>query len=41
MIRGRGAMAGFYALRDNNYSSAQQRENIAKQIERGAGEARE
>ncbi len=34
----RGAMAGFYALRDNNFTSARQRENIAKAIERGAGE---
>ncbi len=37
----RGAMAGFYGLRDNNFSAAQQRENIAKQMERGAGAAKE
>ncbi|MES2903522.1 MAG: hypothetical protein V4696_04985 [Pseudomonadota bacterium] len=37
----RGAMAGFYQLRANNLSSAQQRENIAKAMERGAGEAKE
>ena len=37
----RGAMAGFYALRANNFSAAQQRENIAKAMERGAGETRE
>ena len=37
----RGAMAGFYRLRANNFSSAQQRENIAREMERGAGEARE
>lgn len=36
----RGAMAGFYALRANNFSAAQQRENIAKAMERGAGEAK-
>ena len=36
----RGAMAGFYRQRVNNVSSAQQRENIAREMERGAGESR-
>ncbi len=36
----RGAMAGFYAQRDNNYTAAQQRSAIAKAIVKGAGEER-
>ena len=36
----RGAMAGFYRQRANNLSAAQQRENIAREMERGAGETR-
>lgn len=34
----RGAMAGFYAQRENNLTAAQQRSNIANAIERGVGE---
>lgn len=37
----RGAMAGFYRLRANNLTATQQRENIAREMERGAGETRE
>ena len=33
----RGALAGFYAQRANNLTAAQQRLNIAKAMERGAG----
>lgn len=36
----RGAMAGFYAQRDNNFTAAQQRSAIAKAIVEGAGEQR-
>jgi len=35
----RGALAGFYTQRENNRSAAQQTLNIAKAIEKGAGEA--
>jgi hypothetical protein len=34
----RGALRGFYTQRENNRSASQQAENIAKAIERGAGE---
>ena len=34
----RGALAGFYTQRENNRTAAQQRLNIAKAIEKGAGE---
>lgn len=34
----RGAMAGFYAQRQNNLTAAQQRSNIVRAIEAGAGE---
>lgn len=37
----RGAMAGFYRQRANNLSAAQQRENIARAMESGAGETRQ
>jgi hypothetical protein len=33
----RGALTGFYTQRENNRSARQQRENIAKAIEKGAG----
>ena len=35
----RGALRGFYTQRQNNRSARQQAENIAKAIERGAGES--
>ena len=34
----RGALAGFYTQRENNRSARQQAENIARAIEKGAGE---
>jgi hypothetical protein len=34
----RGALTGFYTQRENNRTATQQRENIAKSIQRGAGE---
>jgi hypothetical protein len=34
----RGALRGFYTQRDNNRSATQQAENIARAIEKGAGE---
>jgi hypothetical protein len=34
----RGAMRGFYTQRENNRSARQQAENIAGEIEKGAGE---
>jgi hypothetical protein len=37
----RGALTGFYTQRENNRSARQQRENIAKAIEKGAGEDKE
>jgi hypothetical protein len=37
----RGALRGFYTQRENNRSARQQAENIAKAIEKGAGEAPE
>lgn len=37
----RGALRGFYTQRENNRTARQQAENIAKAIERGAGEAPE
>ena len=37
----RGALTGFYAQRENNRTAAQQRENIAEAIKRGAGDKKE
>jgi hypothetical protein len=37
----RGALRGFYTQRENNRTARQQAENIAKAIEKGAGEERE
>jgi hypothetical protein len=34
----RGALRGFYTQRENNRSARQQAENIARAIEKGAGE---
>lgn len=34
----RGTLTGFYTQRENNRTASQQRENIAKAIEKGAGE---
>ena len=37
----RGALAGFYTQRENNRTAAQQRNNIADAIKRGAGEKKD
>ena len=37
----RGALAGFYTQRENNRTAAQQRNNIADAIKRGAGDKKE
>jgi hypothetical protein len=37
----RGAMTGFYTQRENNRSAAQQSNNIADAIRKGAGEEKD
>ena len=37
----RGALTGFYTQRENNRTAAQQRNNIADAIKRGAGEKKD